>query len=532
MFKPKLGSRVRELSDQRGLTRRRFMEQAAALGLTVSAASSLWSSRVQAAPKKGGHAIIGCHGAQTTDSFDPASVPDMYISVTRTAVFSTLVEVRPDGVLSPLLAESYESTAGAQQWRFNLRKDVTFHNGKTVTPDDVIATMKLHLDPGTKSPMSTVLASVEKISKDGDTVVFELSSGNADFPVLMSEYMLSILPSEDGVATWKDGHGTGAYKLEQLEPGIRAKLVRNTDYYMPDRGNFDSIEMLAINDEVARTNALISGEVHAATQVPPVIISRLKNVPSVELDIRTTGDFYTYDMLMTNAPFSDNNVRMALKHAIDREQFVARALSGFGVVGNDHPLGPFYEYHPADLPQRAYDPEKAKHYLKKAGLSSLKVPIHSGPNTFPNALDGAVLISEFAKQAGIEIEVVQEPDDGYGANVWGKKPWFASHWTSRAAADAILTAAFLGGQPWNVTGFDNHRVNKLAVEARTVLDRKKRAEMYAEIALTMRDEGASAIVAHPQAVDAVSDKIERDGGTTALTNLASRKALEFWSFKA
>ena len=65
---------------------------------------------------------------------------------------------------------------------------------------------------------------------------------------------------------------------------------------------------------------------------------------------------------------------------------------------------------------------------------------------------------------------MREPDDGYGSDVWGKKPWFAAHWTSRAAADPILTAAFLGGQPWNVTGFDNDRFDALVAEARTVLD--------------------------------------------------------------
>ena len=222
---------------------------------------------------------------------------------------------------------------------------------------------------------------------------------------------------------------------------------------------------------------------------------------------------------------------MALKHAIDRDQIVERVLGGYGVVGNDHPLGTYYAYHPAGIPQRSYDPDKARHYLKKAGLDSLEVPLHSGANSFPGSLDAAVLIAESAKKAGIEIEVVREPDDGYGSNVWGKAPWFAAHWTSRAAADPILTAAFLGGQPWNVTGFDNERFNALVIEARTVLDEQKRAEMYAEIALVLRDEGASAIVAHPQAIDAVSDKIQTDGGTTATTSFASRKALEFWSFK-
>ena len=524
------GSRLTYASTKHGVSRRRFLERAATLGVAVTAAGL--PAMANASPTKGGHAVFGSHGAQVTDSFDPAVVPDIFISTTRTAVFSTLMEVLPSGVLSPQLAESVEASPDAKQWRFKLRKGVTFHNGKTVTVEDVIASMQIHLNPNTKSPMANVLADVQTMSKDGDYVVFDLGSGSADFPVLMAEYMLSILPSVDGTAHWEPAVGSGAYALEHLEPGVKATLIRNPNYYLEGRGNFDSIDMLAINDKVARINALRTGEVHAISQVPPNLVERFKGVAGVELDIRTTGDFYTYDMLMTNAPFADNNVRMALKYAIDREQYVARVLGGFGVVGNDHCLGPYYAFHPADMPQRTYDPDKAKHYIKKAGVGTLDVPIHTGANSFPGSLDGAVLIAESAKKAGININVVREPDDGYGSDVWGKKPWFASHWTSRAAADPILTAAFLGGQPWNVTGFNNDRFNALVKEARTVLDQSKRAQMYADIAQILSDEGASAIVAHPQAIDAVSDKIQTDGGTTATTSFASRKALEFWSFKA
>ncbi len=341
-------------------------------------------------------------------------------------------------------------------------------------------------------------------------VVFDLSAGNADFPVLMAEYMLGILPSKDGQVSWQEPIGTGAYKLDKLDPGVRAEMTRNADYYMPDRANFETIEMLAMNDKVSRINAIRTGEVHAISQVPPNLVKRFEGVDGVELDIRTTGEFYTYDMLMTNAPFSDNNVRMALKHAIDRELIVQRVLGGYGVVGNDHCLGPYYAYHPVDLPQRGYDPDKARHYLKQSGIDNLKVPLHTGANSFPGSLDAAVLTAESAKKAGLEIEVVREPDDGYGSNVWGKKPWFAAHWASRAAADPILTAAFLGGQPWNVTGFDNERFNNLVIEARTVLDGPKRAEMYAEIAQVLRDEGASAIVALPLSKRACEMRWYRD----------------------
>jgi peptide/nickel transport system substrate-binding protein len=87
-------------------------------------------------------------------------------------------------------------------------------------------------------------------------------------------------------------------------------------------------------------------------------------------------------------------VRLALKHAINREEFVKKILLGQGEIGNDSPIGPanIYRATPEEMPQRQYDPEMAKSYLKKAGMENLKVQLHVADTAFEGAIDAAQLL--------------------------------------------------------------------------------------------------------------------------------------------
>ncbi len=138
-----------------------------------------------------------------------------------------------------------------------------------------------------------------------------------------------------------------------------------------------------------------------------------------------------------------------------------------------------------------------------------------------------------AAKAGIKVEVVKTPEDGYWDDVWAKKPFCASRWSGRTNEDAMLSLAYTDeGMKigWNETHFNNDRLNKIVVEARAEFDEKKRGEMYSECQKIIHDEGGSPIFAFADFVDAVSTKVANDGKLSGEWDLDGGKAAERWWF--
>jgi peptide/nickel transport system substrate-binding protein len=234
-------------------------------------------------------------------------------------------------------------------------------------------------------------------------------------------------------------------------------------------------------------------------------------------------------MITQVAPFTDNNVRMAIKHAIDREEILEKILRGYGSLGNDHPISEKYRYY-ADLPQRSYDPDKARHHLKKAGEDGLQVKLSASDAAFSGAVDTAVLIKEQAKQANIDVNVVREPSDGYWSNVWMKKPWCMSYWGGKPTEDWMFSIGYAEDANWNSTEWENERFNKLLVEARAELDEARRAEMYAEMQHLLRDEGGQVIPVFADYIDGIRSNVGHDK-LASNWDLDGLRLAERWWFK-
>ncbi|MEE4118729.1 MAG: ABC transporter substrate-binding protein, partial [Paracoccaceae bacterium] len=165
------------------LSRRAFVRSLVAAGVAVPAALST-ATRIEAAtPARGGSFKLAMGHGSTTDSLDPGTYENGFMLNVGFAYGNCLTEIGPDNKLRAELAESYEPANGGQSWVFRLRPGVEFHNGKTMTADDVIASVNYHRGENATSAAKGVLAPITDIRKDGDdTVIFDLSSPNADFP--------------------------------------------------------------------------------------------------------------------------------------------------------------------------------------------------------------------------------------------------------------------------------------------------------------------------------------------------------------
>jgi peptide/nickel transport system substrate-binding protein len=513
------------------MNRRGLLKAGAAAGLVAATASTV--SAASDGPKKGGTLRLGLAGANTSDSWDGRTHSDSYMIVmAHGAVFDCLTEIAADGSLRGELAESWEASADAKIWTINLREGVTFHNGKAFGADDVIASLSLHTAEGAKSaakPIVSAIAEMKKVTEH--QVQLTLAAGNADFPYLLSDYHLLMYPAGMEDEAIAKGIGTGLYEVVSFDPGVRCVVKRVASHYKGDSaGHFDSVEAIAINDSNARQTAMMTGQVDAINRVDSKATALYNANPNVEIFEVTGNQHFTFPMLTNMAPFDNVNIRKALKHGVNRQEMVDKVLLGHGAVANDHPIGPANQYYAADLPQNDFDLDKAKFYLKEAGLESLDIDLSAANGAFPNAIDAAQLYQASAKGAGININVIQEPDDGYWSNVWLKKPWCASYWSGRATEDWMFSAAYQTGVPWNDTLWENARFQELLITARAELDSAKRKDMYTEMQMLCSTEGGVVIPMYANFVDGHSSKLAHGEALGNNFQLDGSRIIERWWF--
>jgi peptide/nickel transport system substrate-binding protein len=490
-----------------GMSRRDFLGRAAALGIAAPFANVLLAGAAKAeTPVRGGTLRAGMVGGESTDGLDPASINNQVKGAFARCWGEKLLDVSREGSLLPVLATDYSASPDAKVWTFKIRKGVTFHNGKELDAEDVRATLERHAGPEAKSGALGVLRGIDRLEvKDGDFVV-TLKDANADLPYLMTDYHLIIQPN-GGKDDPQAGIGTGPYKIATHEPGVREIGARYENYWAPEeRGFADQVEILVINDSAARMAAMQSGQVHMMNRVEPKVVDLLKRLPGMSIQNITGSAHYAFAMQCTTPPFDNNDLRLALKYAIDRQEMLDKILNGYGTLGNDIPVNEAYPLFSDDIELRHYDPEKAAFHYKKSGHEG-PIVLRTSEVAFPGAVDAAQLFQQSAAKAGITIDVKREPGDGYWAEVWNKKPFAASYWVGRPTQDQQYSTAYISTADWNETRFKREDFDRLVIAARAELDEAKRKAMYRDIAMIVRDEGGAIIPVFNDWIDAVSDKV-------------------------
>ena len=514
------------------IDRRSFVMSALAAGVVLPTALSMASKAEAQMAKKGGVFRHGSGYGSTTDSLDPGTTENSFGTSLVYTRGNHLTEVANTGELVPELAESFE-TEDAKVWRFKLRSGVEFHNGKTMTAEDVIASFNHHRGDDATSAAKGLVAQIEDIAADGDTVVFTLASPNADWPYIVSDYHLMIMPSEGGEVDWASGIGTGPYVIQTFEPGVRAIATRHPNYFKEGKAHFDEYHLLAILDSAARQQALMSGQVDFINNIDTKTVALMERVPNIEI-LETTGtQHYTFPMRVTMAPFDNYDLRMALKYAINRQELVDKILLGHGKAGNDVPVNESMPFFNADLPVHEFDPDRAREHYAKSGHSGT-IQLSTSDAAFPGAVDAAQLVAASAAQAGIEIEVVREPSDGYWSNVWNKKAWCACYWGGRPTQDWMYSSAYTAETEWNDTDWKTteaaQRFNELVVQARSETDEAARAAQYAEAQALLQDDGGAIVAMWANYIHGHANTLAHEDAVAANWIDDGNKVHERWWF--
>jgi peptide/nickel transport system substrate-binding protein len=489
------------------MDRRAFLGRASALGVTAAFANTLLASAGYAAePVRGGILKAGLVGGESTNSLDPASFLTQVPFLFGKCWGEYLLTINPDGSLRHCIAEEYGASEDAKVWTFKIRQGVEFHNGKTVTAEDVVATLERHSNEESKSGALGIMRGIESLKASGNEVVVTLKDANADLPYLMTDYHLIIQPN-GGKDNPAEGVSAGPYKVAVDEPGVRYVGERFANYWDSGTMGFaDQVEVITINDATARTAALQGGQVHMINRVEPKIVELVKRVQGVTIQNAAGPGHYVFIMHCNTAPFDNNDLRMALKLAMNRKEMVDKILLGYGSVGNDFPINASYPLFSDDIEQRAYDPDKAKFHYQKSGHDG-SVLLRTSEVAFPGAVDAAQLYQQSCAKAGIKVEIKREPGDGYWSEVWNKQPFSTSYWGGRPTQDQMYSTAYLSTADWNDTRFFNEKFDKMLIAARAELDQAKRKQMYRDMATIVRDEGGLILPMFNDVIDATGPKV-------------------------
>lgn len=498
----------------RGMSRRDALRMLGLAGVAVAGAGSLFGSagQVFAAAsattgkgKRGGRIKVATATSSTADTLDPAKGGN-YTDYCRHNMFYNGLAIL-DEQLAPqmALAESFD-TSDAISWTIKLRKDVVFHDGKPFTSADVVYSLTRHKLPETGSKVLTIAQQFEEVKAVGPhELQIRLASPNADLPAILATTHFLIV--RDGTTDFAIANGTGPFKCAEFQPGVRSIAARNDSYWKPGLPYLDEIEFFSIPDEAARISALLAGDVDLINPINPRSVSRIQDSANVELMETPTGGYTNLIMRDDLGPVQNPDFVLAMKHLLDRKQINRAAFRGYGQIANDQPIAPSNRYYFAGLPQREYDPEKAKFHLQKSGMAGRSLPIVAS-EAATGSLDIAQLLQLSGQQIGLKLDIKRVPADGYWSNHWMKHPLGFGNIGARPTADLLFSLFFKSDAGNNESGWKNEQFDQLLLAARGETDDAKRKQMYADMQVLVHEHCGVGISQFNSSLDGHNSKLK------------------------
>jgi peptide/nickel transport system substrate-binding protein len=442
------------------------------------------------------------YGAAT--SLDPISPSPFWQANEK--LMNRLVRPSVEGEPMADLALSWSSNESATEWTFNLRKGVKFHDGSDFDAADVVYSLMRIKDPKLEAPVAAIISVVEAVEAvDAFTVKIKLSSPHADLPMLLMDYRFKMLPEGSGDTIAQTGIGTGPYTLVTLDAEGTTVLKANPNYWGGTPG-VETIKVIAIPDAQARVQAMLSGQIDMLRHISAQEKILFANNPKFKLQFVPTGDWQAGIVFRTDIkPFDDVRVRKAVRIAANRQQMVDLVLGPKGgVVTCDHPVWTGDQYRTElSCPQ---DIDEAKRLLAEAGYpDGIEIDVITS-DIKPLWINMVQVYQQQVALAGITVNLVKVPADGYWSDIWMKEPVISTGWGQRPA-DQVFNEAYRSTASWNESFLKLPEFDKKLDMARQELDFDKRKALYGELQKMLFEKGGTFIPFHVNQVVVLSNRV-------------------------
>ena len=445
---------------------------------TTAIATPTPATQAAAVTRPGGTLKVGMLADHTT--LDPPlvlGVPDLSIIV---HAYDNLVMRNPDLSIQPMLAESWDISADATQWTFNLRQGVTFRHGKEFTAEDVVYSMNRLFE--VESPLAgTLPEDMKVVAVDDHTVRFEFSSAYAPLLDTLVKYHAVITPSDiDPERFATETFGTGAFHVVEHVVGEYTRFERNESYWWEGHPPSDELFFIYLPDPTARAEAIKAGVIDVLYDMETATASALRDSSDIIVKQAPSGGYMNLAMDVRKPPFDNVLVRRAIQAATDRQAILDAAQLGLGGIAYDHPVTPTDPFFNEACKPPDYNPALAQELLAQAGYpNGIELTLYTS-TAGAAMVEMATVMKEKAAPAGIDLEIVVMSEDGYWSDGWMVKPFTTVWWGGRPPHEAF-SIVYPTGAGWNESFYSNPQVDALIDQGATTVDPDGRRQAYHDL---------------------------------------------------
>jgi peptide/nickel transport system substrate-binding protein len=381
--------------------------------------------------------------------------------------------------------ESLVPNAKATEWTIRVRDGIHFRDGSQIGAEDLIYTLRAYGGKTSTTPLASSFIDMPRMRKlDQNTALVPLKSANSEFPYFLQLMYLF----KAGTTDFKQPNGTGPFnKLVSYSPGVQATMARNPHYWQPGKPYLDEFRVVDIQDEAARMNALLGGQVQGIENVSFAQAKQYDKSSALKPLIVKGTNYVPIYMATTLAPFQDVRVRQAMRLIANRPQLVQEANLGFGEVANDL-YGAGHPFYDSSLPQRQQDIAQAKSLLKAAGKSDLRVTLYTS-TAQPGMLESATVFAAQAKQAGVTIQLQTIPAGDYFGADYLKQNFAQSEWSGYDSVLSQMARSVAPNAPFNETHWNDAHWSALYYQALATTETRKKTELVNELQKILWDQG-------------------------------------------